>query len=128
MPVQIKTNKALWKSITDAAADFASAALAEQMMGDSSDYIPKSAGDDRREGGSLSDIGKIEKTAEGERALVWDNVYAGYQWFGARADGTHEVENYTTPGTGKAWVDEAEAAHGDDWQKVAQNAFTEALK
>ena len=45
-----------------------------------------------------------------------------------RADGTHEVEHYTTAGTGKAWVDEAEAAQGDDWHKVAQNAFSEALK
>lgn len=121
MTVQIKTNKALWKSITDAAAKSASKVLAEQMMGDSRDYIP----DDGEH--ALRDSGKIEESKEGAD-LVWDNVYAGYQWFGVRADGTHEVEHYTTSGTGKAWVDEAEAAHGDDWQKVAQNAFTEALK
>lgn len=121
MPVQIKTNRALWKSITDAAADVASAALAEQMIGDSRDYIP----DDGEH--ILRDSGRIEESNEG-RDLVWDNVYAGYQWFGVRADGTHEVENYTTSGTGKAWVDEAKASQGDDWQKVAQNAFSEALK
>lgn len=123
MPVQIKTNRALWKSITNVAAKSASKVLAEQMMGDSRDYIPDDGEED------LRDIGKIEESKEGAD-LVWDNAYAGYQWFGVRADGTHKVDpsNYTTAGTGKAWVDEAEAAHGDDWQKVAQNAFSEALK
>lgn len=122
MSVEIKTNRAAWKSAIDMAADKAAAALAEQVMNDSLDKIP----DDGEH--TLRDIGRIEKTQTGQRELVWDNVYAGYQWYGMRADGTHVVENYTTPGTGKMWIEQARAENSDKWQKVAQNAFTEGLK
>lgn len=122
MAVTVKTNRAAWKAATDKAADFAAAALAEQMMNDSRDYIPTDGEN------MLRDAGRIEKPAEGERDLVWDNVYAGYQWFGARADGSHAVHNYTTPGTGKAWVDEAKAANKDKWDQTAQNGFTEGMR
>lgn len=122
MNVEIKTNRAAWKSAIDMAADKAAAALAEQVMNDSLDKIP----DDGEH--TLRDIGRIEKTQTGQRELVWDNVYAGYQWYGMRADGTHVVENYTTPGTGKMWIEQARAENSDKWQKVAQNAFTEGLK
>ena len=44
-------------------------------------------------------------------------VYAGYQYFGIRADGTHKVRNYTTPGTGKLWVEVAQAVNGKNWEK-----------
>lgn len=122
MAVTIKTDRAAWKAATDKAADFAAAALAEQMMNDSRDYIPTDGEN------MLRDAGRIEKPADGERDLVWDNVYAGYQWFGARADGTHEVKHYTTPGTGKAWVDEAKAANKEKWDQTAQNGFTEGMR
>ena len=121
MGITIKTNHAAWKSTIEKAADFAAAALAEQMMQDSRDKIPK-------EEGTLRDIGRIEKPAPGKRDLVWSNVYAGYQWYGMRADGTHVVRNYTTPGTGKMGVEEARVENADRWKEVAQNAFTEGLK
>lgn len=120
--VNIKTNQSAWKSTIEKAADMSAAALANQMMNDSIDYIPTDGEN------TLRDSGKIENPAKGERALTWDNVYAGYQWFGVRADGTHEVKHYTTPGTGKAWVDEAKAANKATWDKVAQNGFTEGMK
>ena len=63
----------------------------------------------------------------GSRDLVWSNVYAAYQWYGMRVDDTHVVENYTTTGTGKMWVEQARAESGDNWQKVTQNAFTEGI-
>ena len=106
----------------DGAADAAVAAVAEQMMADSLPYIP----DDGEH--ALRDAGRIEKPVSGERALTWSNVYAAYQWFGVRADGTHVVRRYTTPGTGTAWVDRAGAANQDTWNQVAQNAFTGALE
>lgn len=121
MNITIKTDKAAWKSAVEAASDKAVSALSEQMMNDSRDKIPKQEG-------TLRDIGRIEKTQEGERELIWDNVYAGYQWYGMRADGTHVVQHYTTSGTGKMWVEQARAENADKWQKVAQNAFTEGLK
>lgn len=127
MGFEIKTDRAKWKAVLEAGAEAASAALAEQMMSDSIGKIPRSAGDKRVEGGSLSDIGRIEKLDTGERDLVWSNAYAAYQWYGMRVDGTHVVEHYTTPGTGKAWVDTARAENKEKWDKVAQNAFTKGM-
>lgn len=123
MPVEISTNRNKWKSIVENAADKAVDALANQMMNDSLPFIP----DDGEH--HLRDIGRVENAGEpGERFLVWDNVYAGYQWYGVRADGTHVVKNYTTQGTGKAWVDKAKAQNQKTWDKVAQNGFTEGMK
>jgi hypothetical protein len=125
MSITIKTDRAAWKAALDAAADKAAAALADQMMNDSLDIIPK-------QDGNLRDAGRVVKTAEGKRDLVWDlvwdNVYAGYQWYGMRKDGSNIVKKYTTPGTSKMWVEQARAKHGDEWEKVTQNAFVEGLK
>lgn len=122
MSVQIKTNRAAWKAALEKAADKAVDALANQMMNDSLDYIPTDGEN------NLRDIGRIENDGSGERSLVWDNVYAGVQWFGAWKDGTHQIKNYTTPGTGKAWVDQAKSAQGENWDTVVQNGFTEGLR
>ena len=35
--------------------------------------------------------------------IVYEMPYARYQYFGVREDGTHVVQNYTTPGTGTYW-------------------------
>ena len=121
MSVTIKTDRAAWKSLIEGASDRAAAALAEQMMSDSLNKIPKQEG-------TLRDSGRIEKTQEGERELVWDNVYAGYQWYGMRKDGSHVVKKYTTSGTGKMWVEQARSENNEKWVQVAQNGFTEGLK
>ena len=129
MDVEVKTDRAAWAALVAKAADFAAAALAEQMMNDSLDKIP----DDGEH--TLKYGGRIEKPAPGERELVWDakdkksgQVYAGYQWYGMRIDGTHVVEHYTTAGTGKAWVETARTENQANWNKVAQNGFTEGMK
>lgn len=121
MGFEIKTDRAAWRAALEAGAEAASAALAEQMMSDSRDKIP----DDGEH--TLRDIGRIEQIDAGERDLVWSSVYAGYQWYGMRIDGTHVVEHYTTPGTGKAWVDAARAENQATWDKVAQNGFTKGM-
>ena len=121
MGFEIKTNRAAWKAALEAGAEAASAALAEQMMNDSLDKIP----DDGEH--SLKDHHRIDAPANGERDLVWSSVYAGYQWYGMRVDGTHVVEHYTTPGTGKAWVDAARAENKENWDQVAQNAFEKGM-
>lgn len=122
MPIEVKTDRAKWKATVEGASERSADSLANQMMNDSIPLIP----DDGEH--HLRDIGRIENTGVGERTLVWDNAYAGYQWFGARADGTHVVKNYTTGGTGKAWVDEAKARSGKSWGNVAQNGFSEGFK
>ena len=121
MSITVKTNRSAWESAVRKAADKAAAALAEQVMTDSRDKIPKQEG-------TLRDIGRIEKTAEGARDLVWSNAYAGYQWYGMRADGTHVVKNYTTAGTGTMWAEKAAIQNADKLQKTAQNEFKRALK
>ena len=120
MAIEVKTDRAAWAAALERASKAAAEALAIQIKNDSLDYVP----DDGEH--ILRDSCQIEDTEDG-KDLVWRGVYAGYQWFGARADGSHQVKHYTTPGTGSAWVDKAKDVHGEEWQKVTQNAFTEAL-
>lgn len=35
--------------------------------------------------------------------IIYESPYASYQYYGQRADGSHKVKNYTTPGTGPYW-------------------------
>lgn len=54
-------------------------------------YVPKYNGDLRR-------IVRIEPDS-----ITYQSPYAHYQYKGIREDGTHRVQNYTTPGTGPYW-------------------------
>lgn len=123
MAVIVKTDKAKWIDAINRAKDKAAYALAEQMLADSEQYVPYSSGS-IQSAGRLRESGKVVKGEEsGRYYLVWDTVYALYQWFGVRADGSHRVRNYTTPGTGKQWVDTAKAKYGDRWRQIAQKDF-----
>lgn len=127
MSVIVKTNKAKWKSVVDTASGVAAYALAEQMLADSEKFVPYSGGSSQSAGG-LRESGHVVKGESGEMYLVWDTVYALYQWYGIRADGTHKVKNYTTSGTGKQWVEKAKGQYNDRWRDIAQKSFTGALK
>lgn len=127
MAVIVKTDKAKWIGAINAASDLASYALAERMLADSEKYVPYSAGSSQSAGG-LRESGKVERGESGRMYLVWDTVYALFQWFGVRADGTHRVRHYTTAGTGTQWVEKARAAHEAEWREIAQKKFTEALR
>lgn len=35
--------------------------------------------------------------------IIYLQPYASYQYYGQRRDGTHKVQNYSTPGTGPYW-------------------------
>lgn len=37
--------------------------------------------------------------------IEWRKVYAAFQEAGVRSDGTHRVQNYTTPCTGKGYAE-----------------------
>lgn len=128
MAVIVKTNKQKWINAVNTASDQAMYALAEQMLADSEKFVPYSGGSSQSAGG-LRESGKVVKGEDkGIFYLVWDAVYALYQWFGVRADGTHRVHNYTTPGTGKQWVEAAKAKNSDKWRDIAQKDFSRALK
>ena len=126
MSVEIQTDRAKWADAVNSAANVAMYALAEQMLADSEQYVPYSAGS-IQSAGNLRESGKVEQGSSGEFWLVWDSVYALYQWFGMRRDGSHKVHHYTTPGTGKQWVELARASNGQKWQSIAQKAFTEGM-
>ena len=108
------------------ASDLAMYALAEQMLADSEKFVPYSAGSSQS-AGNLRESGKVVKGEDGVFYLVWDAVYALYQWYGVRADGSHKVQRYTTPGTGKQWVEAARAQYADRWQQIAQREFNGGL-
>lgn len=50
------------------------------------------------------DFGDLRTNVDiGDDYITYESPYARYQYYGIRQDGTHEVENYTTPGTGPYW-------------------------
>lgn len=126
MAVIVKTDRQKMRRIMGKASDLAMYALAEQMLADSEKFVPYSAGSSQS-AGNLRESGKVVKGEDGVFYLVYDAVYALYQWYGVRADGSHRVQHYTTPGTGKMWVDAARAQYADRWQKIVQKEFNGGL-
>lgn len=50
----------------------------------------------------------VNRRIENNRGIIeWTAPYAAYQERGMRADGSHVVRNYTTPGTGKHYAKDA---------------------
>ena len=50
----------------------------------------------------------VKSTISGKQGIIiWREPYAQYQERGERADGTHVVKHYTTPGTGKGFAKNA---------------------
>lgn len=127
MSVIVKTNKAKWIGAINNASEKAMYALAEQMLADSEKFVPYSGGSIQSAGG-LRESGHVVQGESNNLYIVWDIVYALYQWYGIRADGTHKVKNYTTPGTGKQWVEKARKQYEDRWHDIAQKEFSRALK
>ena len=126
MAVIVKTDRQKMRRIMGKASDLAMYALAEQMLADSEKFVPYSGGSSQS-AGNLRESGKVVKGENGVFYLVYDAVYALYQWYGVRADGSHRVQHYTTPGTGKMWVDAARAQYADRWQKIVQKEFNGGL-
>ena len=126
MAVIVKTDRQKFKAAIGKASEVGLYALAEQMLADSEKFVPYSGGS-IQSAGNLRESGKVVQGEDKAFYLVWDTVYALYQWYGVRADGSHKVHNYTTPGTGKQWVEAARAQYGDRWQKIAQKEFSGGL-
>lgn len=53
--------------------------------------------------------------------IVYNSPYAEYQYYGMRKDGTHKVQNYTTPGTGTYWDKRMKSAEMQDVVKEVQD-------
>ena len=54
-------------------------------------------------------------------SITYESPYARYQYYGMRDDGTHQVQNYTTPGTGTYWDKRMVSAEMQDVVKEVQN-------
>jgi hypothetical protein len=127
MAVIVKTDRQKLQRVMGKASDLAMYAVAEQMLADSEKFVPYSGGSIQSAGG-LRESGKVVKGDDGCFYLVYDSVYALYQWFGVRADGTHRVRHYTTAGTGKQWIETARAQYGKRWQEMLQKEFNRGLQ
>jgi hypothetical protein len=73
-------------------------------------YVPKDEGTLR--------LYKIEGNK-----IIYDQPYARYQYYGVREDGTHRVQNYTTPGTGPYWDERMKSADMSDIIRRANQKF-----
>ena len=72
-------------------------------------YVPQDNGD-------LRTIVDIQPDS-----ITYEMPYAHYQYMGMREDGTHVVQNYTTPGTGPYWDKRMVSAEMQDIVKEVQN-------
>lgn len=118
--VIIKTDRSIWAGKINRGIENAVEKLANQMLSDSTEFVPK-------EENTLRDSGRVEPGSRvGEKLLTWTTPYALPQWYGVIRGSP--VVNYTTPGTTKMWVDAAKAQSKEKWETVAQNAFTEGMK
>ncbi len=52
--------------------------------------------------------------------ITYESPYARYQYYGVREDGTHQVQHYTTPGTGPYWDKRMWSAEKQDVIKEVQ--------
>lgn len=126
MAVIVKTDRQKLGAVMAKASKLAKYALAEQIIADSEKFVPYSAGSIQSAGG-LRESAKIVEGDSGSLYVVYDSVYALYQWYGVRADGSHRVTHYTTTGTGKQWIETARGQYGDRWQIIAQKEFNRGL-
>lgn len=56
-----------------------------------------------------------------EDKIIYESPYASYQYYGERADGSHKVTKYTTPGSGKYWDKRMVSAEMQDVVKEVQS-------
>lgn len=54
-------------------------------------------------------------------SIIYESPYARYQYYGMREDGSHVVNNYTTPGTGTYWDKRMVSAEMQDVVKEVQD-------
>ena len=54
-------------------------------------------------------------------SITYESPYARYQYYGMREDGSHVVNNYTTPGTGPYWDRRMVSAEMQDVVKEVQD-------
>ena len=56
-------------------------------------------------------------------SITYQSPYAEYQYYGERADGSHPVSNYTTPGTGPYWDERMKSIKMESIVKQVQDRY-----
>lgn len=74
-------------------------------------YVPRDTGDLR----------KIVTVTT--NAITYEVPYARYQYYGVREDGSHAVNNYTTPGTGPYWDQRMWSVEKEDVMQEVQDYY-----
>lgn len=92
-------------------------ALADQIISDCRQYVPKDQN-------TLRDSARIEHENGGTQ-VTYNTPYAAYQYYGCWPDGSHVIKNHTTSGTVTKWIEHAKAMNNSKWLRVAQNAMRE---
>lgn len=101
MPVTIQHNEEYIRQLTIQRISLANRLIIEDIHRTSLHNTPMLSSQLRR---------NVTKTVVPETytgTIIWKVPYASYQERGSRADGTHVVKNYTTPGTGKDFAKNA---------------------
>ena len=101
MPVIIQHNEEYIRQLTTQRISLANRLIIEDIHRTSLHNTPMLSSQLRR---------NVTKTVVPETytgTIIWRQCYAAYQERGMRADGSHVVKNYTTPGTGKDFAKNA---------------------
>lgn len=101
MPVIIQHNEEYIRQLTTQRISLANRLIIEDIHRNSIFNTPMLSSQLRRN--VLKTV--VPETYTG--TIIWRQPYASYQERGMRADGTHVVKNYTTPGTGKDFAKNA---------------------
>lgn len=120
MSVRVEINKTRLQRRFAAGKKAGEAALAEQVLSDSTNFVP-SDGEN-----TLRDSGRPE-VISGEQAVTWNTPYAAYQFYGAWPDGSHQITHHTTSGTTIQWTETAKRRYLEEWRKVAENAYKKGM-
>lgn len=103
MSVKIEDNSKRVIAILRNRAVYTLRLFADDVKKESTPKTPKKEGDLRK----LVLISSKAHANGAKATILWDRKYAQYQERGMRKDGSHKVRNYTTPGTGPHYAENA---------------------
>lgn len=92
--------------------------LAEQIWGDSIPFTP-------HDQGTLQSTKTFEQKGN-DWAIVYNEVYSAYQWYGCWPDGSHVIKNHDLSHNKQAttqWIEAAKQQFRQSWETVAQREF-----
>ena len=128
---KVSFDKAKAIAMIESAGDEALTILGNQILKDTSQYVPKDQGTLENSGLINSDKG----AHNGSFIIRWDTPYAQYLWHGEVMRGNPdnrsygpEKLNFTSALAREEWAKYAQEVHGEEWQKVYEAALKRRLR